>query len=298
MIASQHGNERTLPEDDYQWFVDDKSWVEASDGKLRWNDLARLKSLLFDVFAEEEQWVDFLKSDGRLSHLLQLAHLPEEYINYEFYRFDWGDVCGEGMAWEGIGSNYWSDPTPFELMVCETVKTLYSNWWVKERQNCCWEDLEFVHNRYQELEEYVKMHEKQQFRVKPYFSTDYHLYETDDEWVSTSPKLLRTHYLDVLKKSVDESSWLGFLKRPDRLQRIIRWGDPRLEQGSILEGGVYKWEDLASPIWGLGSKVWPDPTPYEIAQVKELFTTFQVWDDAADKLRLLLETSHWSKSSR
>ena len=279
----QNEQQIVLPKDDYQWFVDDTSWVEASDGKLRWHELSRMKSLLFKECADEDMWVDFLKSDDRLSHLLRMTRMPEEYINYEFYEYQWSDVCGE--RW-GIGSIYWSDPTPFELMICETVRALNSKWWATEKQECYREDQEAIYTSFQSLEAYVIQHEKTQFRVDPFFPTDYQLFTTDDEWVSGSPELIRPHYLDVLKKSVGESSWIGFLKRPDRLQHIIRYGDPRLEQRTILKGGMYQWEDLASPVWGLGSKVWPDPTPHEIEQVKELMTTFESWFEAGENLKL------------
>jgi len=281
----QNEQQIVLPKDDYQWFVDDTSWVEASDGKLRWHELSRMKSLLFKECADEDMWVDFLKSDDRLSHLLLMTRMPEEYINYEFYEYQWSDLFCE--YW-GIGSAFWADPTPFELMISETVRALNAKWWAVEKYGHYWEEQEAVLTHFDLLEEYVKKHEKTQFRVAPYFPTDYHLFETDDEWVSASPESLRSHYLDVLKKSVGESSWIGFLKRPDRLQHIIRYGDPRLEQRTILKGGMYQWEDLASPVWGLGSKVWPDPTPHEIEQVRELFATYQEWGDAGENVTLFL----------
>lgn len=277
-----------LPSDDYQWHSSDESWVDASDGQIDSRTLLRLKTLVFPVFDGEDMWIDFLKSADRLSRLLEAAQIPEEYINYECYQYQWSDIFCENW---GIGSAYWSDATPFELMIRETVKTLDSNCWLIEER--CWQEKEAIYKRFEALEGYAKSNEQTQFRVRPYYPSDYHLFSTDDEWVSASPGCLREHYLDVLKKSVGESSWIGFLKRPDRLQHIIRHGEPKAEQRSILEGGVYQWEDLASPIWGLGSKVWPDPTASEIEQVKELFKTFKAWKSTEEKLTSLLGESRY-----
>ena len=273
MIASQHGHKRALPKDDYQWFIDDESWVNASDGLLCMRTLNRLKFLFFGD-SDFMPWVEFLKEENRLSGFLRRGQIPEEYINYEFYRFQWDDVFSE--EW-GIDSLYWPDPTHFELVTREMVRELTSKWYLADKQSGHeWEPMDYLWKNYSDLEEYVEQHEQNKFRLRPYsFPEDYQLFVTDDEWVSGSGGLIQAHYLDILRKSVGESSWIGFLNRPDRLSHILRTEGDEPDKQSILEGGQYQWKDLSSPVWGLGTNVWPDPTEDELEQVRGLMARQQ-----------------------
>ncbi|NOQ94593.1 MAG: hypothetical protein GQ547_08180 [Methylophaga sp.] len=271
---------RQLPNNDYHWYLDDKSWADASHFQVRNDHLNMLKR---GLCLRWDNWVDLLKSPDRLETLLRLATPTGDLFLCEDGPFSWHDLHDE--FW-GIGSYFWPDPTPFELQIRERVKA-NDELWISLGcyDNCDEQSRDLLLQIYEEIIVDVQQHEEKD--DKRYFrAIDYRLFDCDEEWIDGSEGKICELYLDTLKQAVGVDDWVSFLKHPDRLQRILSSGSPQknISELSILEGGVYQWRDLFSPAWGVYSMLWPHVIGNESEMLCKVKMLCKSWDSVGGEL--------------